>query len=307
MPLIRPFVSLSVNSDIYAIQLVYGPTTVEELGKTIQPVIFSARDAYVWPSSGIPLSDIRVATYPSFGHWPTKTYPYSICLDTFPPITRVAWQFLIDEAAEAWESATGLVEVHRKVNCSVNEDPMSMILSLRNDANEIFMFNAGLITGIWTYTNTPDEFMNCIRDQTDACTIREFTDAEWANVPSDSIRLADGDVDIVINDMVDSSNNSATGFPVHRPSFVRFNGCEGGSTNYSLYALVVHEVGHAFGLGGIRDDPSSGPYFSHHPVLSPRDSAMAYRDSSPGAHAYQCSPHPFDIMAIYTLYQKVSP
>ena len=66
------------------------------------------------------------------------------------------------------------------------------------------------------------------------------------------------------------------------------NGNESDPYNYP-YSSLVHEAGHALGIGqqqGIT-----------HPTM--RDSIMNYFLREP-----DCSPHPFDILAIYTLYQS---
>ena len=66
---------------------------------------------------------------------------------------------------------------------------------------------------------------------------------------------------------------------------IRFNTCPDTSDNYNYpYSSLVHEAGHALGIG--------------HPKL--RGSIMNYvTDES------DCSPHPLDIAAIYALYQSV--
>lgn len=62
------------------------------------------------------------------------------------------------------------------------------------------------------------------------------------------------------------------------------------------YWLLVHEAGHVFGIGGGQD--GKYPYKDHSYIV---DSVMNY-----GAKpAYRCSPTPYDVMAIYALYQTV--
>ena len=85
---------LSLGKDIYAIQLVYGPTAVDGSGtRTVQPTIFSGRDVYVWPSNvpprrpnlpdGDPLEYERIATYPFFGHHANGIYTYRVCTSEY--------------------------------------------------------------------------------------------------------------------------------------------------------------------------------------------------------------------------------
>ena len=67
---------------------------------------------------------------------------------------------------------------------------------------------------------------------------------------------------------------------------------------------MVHESGHALGLSGFSWAgllTSQGSYEMSHPTIS--DSVMNYWQYT--ATEPDCSPHPFDIMAIYALYQTV--
>ena len=76
---------------------------------------------------------------------------------------------------------------------------------------------------------------------------------------------------------------------------VRFNSCvdviednaEKRHSYLTAYGTLVHEAGHAIGIGG-------GKSTTHSTIA---DSAMSRTDN------LLCSPHPFDIMAIYALYQ----
>ena len=77
---------------------------------------------------------------------------------------------------------------------------------------------------------------------------------------------------------------------------IPFNTCEGVAPQYGA---VVHEAGHALGIsdgitGGHLHD-GQGQYHSH--IM---DSLMSYSSND----AFNCSPNPFDIMAMYALYQS---
>ena len=101
---------------------------------------------------------------------------------------------------------------------------------------------------------------------------------------------------------------------------------------YKAYHTAVHEAGHALGLSNmdypplvnIVFDSESWPsvdqwpigqeYHAAHPTIP--DSAMNYDDKNPpvikhpavgsGFAEPDCSPHPFDVMALYSIYQGVS-
>ena len=102
---------------------------------------------------------------------------------------------------------------------------------------------------------------------------------------------------------------------------------------YKAYHTAVHEAGHALGLSNVDYPPlvniefdwESWPpvevqwpigqeYHAAHPTIP--DSAMNYDNENPpvikhpavgsGFAEPDCSPHPFDVMALYSIYQGVS-
>ena len=89
----------------------------------------------------------------------------------------------------------------------------------------------------------------------------------------------------------------------------QFNTCRNSSDNgLSAFQAMVHEVGHVIGIAG----GGSGTYYSkQHPTIA--DSAVNYDDmvipdnSESGFKSDftepDCSPYPFDVMAVFALYQ----
>ena len=75
---------------------------------------------------------------------------------------------------------------------------------------------------------------------------------------------------------------------------VQFNSCD--DTNL-IYDHLVHELGHALGIGGGNTGKDSVE--KAHPNRTIIDITMAY-DA-----VHDCSPQPLDVMAIYALYQTV--
>ena len=66
------------------------------------------------------------------------------------------------------------------------------------------------------------------------------------------------------------------------------------------YRVLVHEAGHALGIRGSRDARTQDDK-QHHPLLT--DSVKSY-SSVP---SFTCSPTPFDVMAVYAIYQSRLP
>ena len=112
------------------------------------------------------------------------------------------------------------------------------------------------------------------------------------------------------------------------PTEIHFNKCAessgyaqrpvGRGWDYYLFETAVHEAGHAFGLSNVTDlwkyvgnsipwpewfDPfAQETYVASHRTVT--DSAMNYDDKT-GVAEQNCSPHPFDVLAISALYQGV--
>ena len=78
---------------------------------------------------------------------------------------------------------------------------------------------------------------------------------------------------------------------------IAFNTCPNTTDKYNIpYGSLVHEAGHALGVGGGRDGVLQE---KHHPNVHIKSAIMSYGPGEP-----QCSPHPLDIMAIFAIYQK---
>ena len=172
--------------EIYGVQLNYKTASG---GVTTQ--VFSARDAYVWPSKGFPGDDDRpdrVATFPYFGHHADKDYGYRICRDTFFPddTTRQDdWVNLIEHALEQWETAAdGLITVTPEYsNAAAKEyEPctdMSVMRSMlfigpEDDArSEIRMLDVNVLEAFFASQEiASDPFKKCILGGTACVTSR---------------------------------------------------------------------------------------------------------------------------------------
>ena len=110
----------------------------------------------------------------------------------------------------------------------------------------------------------------------------------------------------------DTQNNRSLYIPgddnVVDDSDIRLNACkpkpgETNSTEFRNYDLMVHESGHALGLSNFTRNLLALQTASH-PTIP--NAVMNY-DSETEVYEPDCSPHPFDIMAIYALYQTLVP
>ena len=75
---------------------------------------------------------------------------------------------------------------------------------------------------------------------------------------------------------------------------IRFNTCA--PHVHSRYGVLVHEAGHALGIGGGKDGSGQGRYHANDEIV---DSVMSYGRM----RSLSCSPLPLDVMAMYALYQ----
>ena len=335
-------VSGLTTGQIYAFHLNYTTTA----GKKV----FSARDAYVYPSQSFPRQPSganRVATFPLFGHWPSKEYVYSVCNDTFPSDN---WSKLIKHAFKQWETSTRVVTMTPStIDCDVDKDvPLSMIRSIFNQTNEVFMVDTSSVGlavefgfDVSIRQMSHSALFGCVY-LAPACAIS--TEYRGDDEASTMLTNAENSVDILVNKnhedilwrkFADSSRvprevNIPGNDLVHSADDVKFNGCtptSSNATDFYLYETMLHESGHALGLSAfsIQSVPSvpfgsrSG-YVGSHPTIP--DTVMNYDHESPFLYDASlpenerwirplgepnCSPHPFDIMAIYALYQTVSP
>ena len=317
--------------EIYAIQLSY---TDANTGQRVH----AARDAYVWPSTGFQEHDKRVATYPFFGHFTNKTYTYRICTDTFPPGTRSEWASLIEHALGQWQTATGnMIRTNRDLRACTDLSSMSRLEDLIKDddsLSEIRMLDvSSLGSAVKLKEMHSDPFKLCIVGAP-ACVTSISGYDRWPRQASYQLSSAD----ITLNQGWFANTRPET---PHQG--VRFNTCVSASggpkaedEGFFAYSTMVHEAGHALGLSDwslketaideiqkkIQELPSwarilLAPFSSipehvyevSHPTIPDSvlnyDHEIADKLEIPTFEEPDCSPHPFDVMAIHALYQSV--
>ena len=110
----------------------------------------------------------------------------------------------------------------------------------------------------------------------------------------------------------DASNNRSADDPLLVPEHsARFNKClnDADLEDNNSYSDVLHEVGHELGVGGGRETDTDAKKWQSRGHPEVRDSVMNYDFQAPPINMsmpfeeVDCSPHPFDLMAIYALYQ----
>ena len=308
---------------VYAIQLNY-----EQNGQKV----FSGRDAYVWPSRGFPALGKRVATYPYFGHWPDREFTYRICENTFPESDKDKWVDLINEAFEQWETATDdLITVTHDTTIDTCASPakQGLIYLLvkqyphrdeRLNTNDVYMVNdshfpkVGILpppNGV-IFTGFIGDIQGICIFYADACAISKAygSNAEASTELSNAAGSENG-VDILLR------KSSYATSELEKPSSVKFNQCPAENASdedsvsqyyaYEAYEIVLHEAGHALGTSGavVWEAPlEDAQYRRAHPFIP--STVMNYDHKIRGvSNEPDCSPHPFDILAIWALYQTV--
>ena len=182
------------NCWLYALQLNYEVTDAAGTGKI---KVFSANDAYVWPSpTKFPAANQQVATYPFFGHHASRTFNYAICTHTFEDDATTTntneqdrWVDIINEAFQKWSTATtGFITVSpyspvpAGACASGPSDPtvpdyafhMRLLMMADDQYNEVRMFDLTKGARIYSFPEfKSDVFKICITEA-DAC-VTSFT------------------------------------------------------------------------------------------------------------------------------------
>ncbi len=346
---------------IYAVQLVYRDDTSKDNSNDAD--VFSARNAYVWPSKSAPADGSRVATFPLTRSLSSSRFLYRICGDSFGPPgdqRRADWEALINGAFQQWSQATnGLVTFGRVLlPCATDAESGVDYIQITTKIKEILGRGAD---------RTDDKIGGDVRDYVDRLrsngivrrlresdvqqseilmyddislgrlvTVGAFlniaTDIGYAKecwfekdgtyAPANMCAVPGGQTrDIIVRRGVYDAAPAGQTSPyfkeyVKRPSddklelpaaSARFNKCLNDSdiesydtdpSIYSAFQSMVHEVGHILGIRGATD---GNGYTNGHPSIA--DSAVNYDWKVVPDVEPDCAPHPFDIMALFALYQ----
>ena len=287
---------------------------------------FAIREAYVWPSNRPAGHGERVATFPlkyplnNRDYADPLTYAYRVCkVDHFTEDQQRGWVDLVKHALGQWQTATdGLVKmVYESGPCADyshaiaktqeriqgrlrrpltpteqveleefirGTDKWMTINGADRELNEVkiidttqdtIYYNLGLIAA-WGGVADVLGFAFCFPGGL-ACAVfvPQFGDLHPEKGPTTDILFDGGRYRI------------SDYFSPATPTRVRFNLCIFPSN--SKESPVVHEAGHAL---GIRFGNTGSGQGVHHPQIY--DSALT---------SNFCSPTPFDVMAIYAMYQ----
>ncbi len=253
---------------LYAIQLNY---------LTDDGWVFSARDAYVWPSGVQPGPGKRVAGYPFVGHFPSRTYTYSICKDTFHDTNdtiRIAWADLIEHALGQWQKATGgfISMVRSNATCTTYPEftpttkpidwwvEISSRLGGDDGLSEVRMVDppspGEQVQGSFIEMLLTDPFKACIL-YPDFVACASSHSGFLAPRQQASTTLPSADI-IFNHDVIYAPPIATPTIGPNKPDDVVFNSCVDKSTlrpdlddsQHQAYAAAVHEAGHALGLSG---------------------------------------------------------
>ena len=324
---------------IHAIQLRYKVETETTPGTTEVSYVYAARDVYVYPAFGQPNTN-RVASYPYFGHWSNKEIHYRVCENTFHPVNnQTKWSALVTHVFKQWEVASEELLTMRPAvgSCGLDGSPMSMLTSIHNGTNEVFMvdsdnFDTFLSEGAETALNP---LFRCILGDTPtACVISP--DYRRPHGPTLNLGRSFGpfnlgirrSVDVLVSRKITLNRgvprpiNIPGGDNVYSEDDVKFNTCQprpagdNPDEGFYLYQLLLHEAGHVLGMSGFaiqRAFTEEGRYKMAHPTIP--DSVLNYDnrvqenlDSGDvqTRHEPDCSPTPFDRMVLRALYQTVN-
>ena len=353
------------KGEIYAVRINYAKDGEK---------VFSARDAYVWPSDDFPGNNERVATYPFFGHHPNREFEYIICQSKFPTADWLTWQRIITNGFDEWDKTTNnfVTTSRRAGKCATG--PLADFIETDEMQNEVRMVDlAGDKENIYKLPELKsDVFKICIQEAPSCVTsfsgysglgddptirpsiaqnIEDYIAGNinkvqlydrvlpyfWANhnfLTHDREGMQELiEVDITLNKRYFGSDNPPTfpgqhtgtpATPTPNTDKARFNTClthdgkpekEDREGKWLAYHTAVHEAGHALGISGISNLLLWQSYEDAHPTIP--DSALNYDyetesqrpvlkhpDTQTDFSEPDCSPHPFDILAIYALYQK---
>ena len=278
------------------------------------------------PAINAPLWRERIATFPSYGHWPNGLVEYSICDGTFTELGANAnWPSLIEYAFERWEEdVPDMLTMTRTTDGCVdddgdpitNDDPSTLFKALYNDTNEVYMYRFSLAHLPEIYWHNSD--FVCIR-LSGACVLSTRYDEYFAYGAEP---LEDDRTDVIVNRDISSGIDKVPGGNfTHDATDVRLNRClepggvpdltasedknqDGDNDDYFSYTLMLHEAGHLVGLSQYhRLFPIDLDGSDAHPSV--RGTVMNYDGRVNAMLEPDCSLHPLDKLAVRALYQNV--
>ena len=312
--------------EIYAFQLNYMTGT---------GMVFSARDAYVWPSTraggfGSQAGE-RVATFPLNYPWPNKTYSYVFCADTFENASQHAtttWAAFIDHAFSQWDLATGGLVTTERLDTKDCADYSKFVAEVVTQVKS-FVQGHRPPAGIPPTDSEIEAHATELLDKFDQSRIKITRDLDERL--NEVFMFDDSSANAVTVDAFEEISNrvgpgwcpyACTFFPTPLLNTVdislrasRFqisdlnvpgadDTADAGEISFNScqnvhfrYATLVHEAGHALGITGGKTGVEQDRFHPNKKIL---DSVMSYGQNP----SVSCSPTPLDVMAIYALYQS---
>ncbi len=239
----------------------------------VQAVIVSPSEwsdfALVFPTDSPPDGGTRVATAPFHGYQTNNEFRYVLCEDTIPTGITMSTQDIKD-AVDKWENTVtwdrGGVNIitTQAYNLPADEHCDRGPIPPRGRFEVKFLSDNGIRNACNPFSFRGPGPPACWRS------------SSWTRLGVGQIEA--GSVLLNAGRGVDYWNNSVAG------------GC------MKLHEMVVHEVGHAFGIGTTEYFPR--PNFNLHPINT-EYAIMSYKNIG-----QYCEPQVYDIVAVMSLYQS---
>ena len=266
--------------------------------------------------------------------WASSTYGYRICEDTFPADKRAAWRNLIVHAFEQWELATdGLVTMtHEGSQCADHSaEHSSAVATMQQMTSETLTSQQSTMVenfigtlGTYTFALDKDRELNeisaldesvsphmyyaKIAASSELSEVFGFLDCTSPKAGGCALYHSNMTTDIFLNvqdlDAKDDSLDIPDNHVWHpRPNLVFPDAC---LPHSPAYETLVHEAGHAIGIGGGEGASQArrGHPFIPYSIMNYDNLVYVNVDTNPEKSSEDdCAPYPFDIMAIFSLYQ----
>ncbi len=325
-----------IDGELYAFRVNYN---------TSAGMVFSAREAYAWPSDRPAVNGETVATFPLNNFLRDRTYSYYMCKQSFPEGRGEDWARFIKDTMYHWATSTDgpirmehlddipegsgicadfgedVDEIVDDVNAIqptlTKTEIKAYVESVLDTMHDLGMRRMEQVTanGIWmigSTSDTSDVFYEVSRlvargtcGSAEACAVAIAVDeggaikrgGDWLLKGAEELYVHpdyDYYIDILLTERLLGDPPTPPNTPPYVASLVDTNNR---SRCPEIYQTLLHEAGHALGIGY-----RNTPYVNYRTLRLYRH--HSWTEIGPTLmRITSCTPTPFDIMAIYALYQ----